>query len=113
MTEVLEVGTLAALGLYLLVVAAGSRRLAELPVWLVPIALTMDNLAFGVANDYSGSLAGHAALQALSSALMALAGLYVAGVLPRVVPALQSRAVAVRFAGVALLAATGVFLLLG
>jgi hypothetical protein len=113
-TGFLEVGTLAALAYYLIVVAAGSRLVkATWAVWLVPIALTMDNLAFGVANDYSGSLAGHAALQALSSALMALAGLYVAGVLPRVVPALQSRTVAVRFSGVALLAATGVFLLLG
>jgi hypothetical protein len=73
----------------------------------------MDNLAYGVASDYSGSLAGHAAEQALSSALLALVGLYVAGVLPRVVPALQSRAVAVRFAGVALLVATGMFLLIG
>jgi hypothetical protein len=112
-TEFLVVGTLAALAYYL-IVAAGSRLVkASWAVWVVPFALTMDNLAYGVASDYSGSLAGHAAEQALSSALLALIGLYVAGVLPRVVPALQSRAVAVRFAGVALLLATGGFLLLG
>ena len=110
LTEVLEVGTLAALGLYLLVVAAGSRRLAELPVWLVPIALIADNLAYGVANDYSGSLLGHAAEQALSSSLLALVGLLaVAAVLPRA----ERRAVAVRFAGGALLVAAGGFVLLG
>jgi hypothetical protein len=110
LTEVLEVGTLAALGLYLLVVAAGSRRLAELPVWLVPIALIADNLAYGVANDYSGSLLGHAAEQAVSSSLLALVGLFaVAAVLPR----LERRAVAVRFAGGALLVAAGGFALLG
>jgi hypothetical protein len=110
LTEVLEVGTLAALGLYLLVVAAGARRLAELPVWLVPIALTADNLAYGVANDYSGSLAGHAAQQALSSSLLALVGLLaVAAVLPRV----ERRAAAVRVAGGALLLAAGGFALLG
>jgi hypothetical protein len=110
LTEVLEVGTLAALGLYLLVVAAGSRRLAELPVWLVPIALIADNLAYGVANDYSGSLLGHAAEQALSSSLLALVGLLaVAAVLPRV----ERRAVAVRFAGGALLVAAGGLVLLG
>jgi hypothetical protein len=113
-TEVLEIGTLAALGVWLIVVAAGTRRVAELwPLWVLPLALTMDNLAYGVASDYSGSLLGHAAEQALSSALLALVGLYVAGVLPRVVPALERRAVALRFAGAALLLATGGFLLLG
>jgi hypothetical protein len=110
LTEVLEVGTLAALGAYLLVVAAGSRRLAELPVWLVPIALTADNLAYGVANDYSGSLLGHAAQQALSSSLLALVGLLaVAAVLPR----MERRVDAVRFAGGALLVAAGGLVLLG
>jgi hypothetical protein len=113
-TEVLEIGTLAALGVWLLVVVAGTRRVAQLwPLWVLPLALTMDNLAYGVASDYSGSLLGHAAEQALSSALLALVGLYVAGVLPRVLPAMERRAVAVRFAGVALLLATGGFLLLG
>jgi hypothetical protein len=113
-TEVLEIGTLAALGVWLVVVAAGTRRFADVwPVWLLPIALTMDNLAYGVASDYSGSLAGHAAEQALASSLLALVGLYVAGVLPRVLPAMERRLFAVRFAGAALLVATGGFLLLG
>jgi hypothetical protein len=114
MTEVLEIGTLGALGLWLIVVAAGTRRAAELwPVWVLPIALTVDNLAYGVANDYSGSLLGHAGEQALSSALLAFIGLYVAGVLPRVLPAMERRVVAVRMAGAALLLATGGFVLLG
>jgi hypothetical protein len=110
LTEVLEVATLAALGAYLLVVAAGSRQLTRLPVWLVPFALTMDNLAYGVANDYSGSLAGHAAEQAVSSSVLALVGLLaVAAVFPRV----ERRAAAVRVAGGALLLAAGGFALLG
>jgi hypothetical protein len=110
LTEVLEVGTLAALGLYLIVVAAGSRGLAALPVWLVPFALTMDNLAYGVANDYSGSLLGHASAQAVSSSLLAFAGLVaVAAVLPR----MERRAAAIRVAGGALLLAAGGFALLG
>ena len=92
MTEVLGIGTLVALGVYLIVVAAGMRRAAYWPVWLVPFALTLDNLAFGVAGDYSGSLGGHAAEQALSSGLLALVGLYVGSLLPRAVPALQGRA---------------------
>ena len=115
LTGVLAIVTLAALGLWLLVVAAGTRRFTELwPVWVLPFALTLDNLAYGaVGNHSAGWLLGHAGEQALSSAVLALVGLYAAGVLPRVVPALQSRAVAVRFAGVALLVATGVFLLIG
>jgi hypothetical protein len=115
LTEVLEVGTLAALAVWLLVVAAGTRRMAELwPVWVLPLALTMDNLAYGVASDYSGSLAGHAVEQAASSSLLALVGLSAAAVvLPRVLPAIERRAVAIRFAGAALLLATGGFLLLG
>ena len=55
-------------------VAARSPRAA---VWLVPFALTVDNLAYGVANDYSGSLLGHAAEQAVSSGLLAFVGLVV------------------------------------
>ena len=111
LTEVLEVAMLAGLGLYLVVVAAGSRRLAELSVWIVPFALTMDNLAYGVANDYSGSLAGHAAEQAVSSGLLAFVGLVVgAAVLPR----LERRRVdAARFAGAALLLAAGGLALVG
>jgi hypothetical protein len=114
MTEVLEVGTLGALGVWLIVVAAGTRRVAELwPVWVLPLALTADNLAYGVARDYSGSLLGHAAEQALASSLLALVGLYAASVLPRVLPALERPTVAVRFAGAALLLTTGGFVLLG
>jgi hypothetical protein len=113
-TEVLEIATLGALGLWLVVVAAGTRRAAELwPVWVLPLALTVDNLAYGVASDYSGSLLGHAAEQALSSSLLALIGLYAAGALTRRLPALERRAVAIRFAGAALLVATGGFFLLG
>ena len=110
-TEILEVATLAALGLYLLVVAAGSRRLAALSVWVVPFALTLDNLAYGVGNDYSGSLLGHAAQQALSSALLASIGLVaVAAVVPRME---RRGADTVRLAGGALLLAAGGFVLLG
>jgi hypothetical protein len=110
LTEVLEVAMLAGLGLWLVVVAAGSRRLAELSVWLVPFVLTVDNLAYGVANDYSGSLVGHAAEQAVSSGLLAYVGLVVgAAVLPR----LERRLDAARIAGGALLLAAGGFALLG
>ncbi len=110
LTEVLEIVMLAGLGFYLVVIAAGSQRLAELSVWLVPFALTVDNLAYGVANDYSGSLLGHAAEQAVPSGLLALVGLVVgAAVLPR----LERRVDAARLAGGALLLAAGGLALVG
>jgi hypothetical protein len=111
LTEVLEIGTLAALAVWLLVVAAGTRRAAELwPVWVLPFALTFDNLAYGAVGDHSaGWLLGHAGEQALSSSLLALVGLLAAAVL---LPVMERRA-AVRFAGAALLLATGGFVLLG
>ncbi len=109
-TEVLEVLLLAGLGLYLIVVAAASRRLAAYSVWLMPFALTMDNLAYGVASDYSGSLLGHATEQALSSGLLAFAGLVAGAAL---MPGLQPGVNAVRLAGGALILAAGGFALLG
>jgi hypothetical protein len=115
MTVALGTGTLAALGLWLLVVAAGTQRVAELwPVWIVPFALTLDNLAYGAAGNHSASwLLGHAGEQALSSSLLALIGLLAAGLLPRVLPVTGRQGVAVRLAGAALLLAAGGFVLLG
>ncbi len=114
-TEALEIGTLAALGSWLIVVAASTQRLAQLwPVWVLPFALTLDNLAYGAVGDHStGWLLGHAGEQALSSSLLAFVGLLVAAALPRVLPVLERRVAAYRVAGAALLVATGGFVLLG
>jgi hypothetical protein len=112
-TLVLGTGTLVALGVWLLVVAAGTRRAAAYwPVWVVPFALTVDNLTYGLAGDHT-ALFQQAGEQALSSALLAVVGLTVAAALPRVVPVMQARAVAARVAGGALLLATCGFVLLG
>jgi hypothetical protein len=115
MSVALETGILVALGLWLLVVAAGMRRVAgNWPVWVVPWALTLDNLAYGLVGDHSaGSLLGPAGEQALSSALLALVGLLVAVVLPRVLPVMERRATAYRVAGGALILAAGGLVLLG
>jgi hypothetical protein len=112
-TEALEIGILVALGVYLLVVAAGTREVAaRWPVWVLPWALTMDNLAYGVAGDHSAPLLQQAGQQGLSSALLAFAGLLVAVVLPRVLPVAERRA-ATRVAGGALVLAAGGLALLG
>jgi hypothetical protein len=108
---VLEVGALVAIGLYLLVVAAGSKQLATWPLWVVPFALIADNLTYGLANETSGSVVGQAVAQGASSSLLALAGLLVAAWLPRVVPA--ARTSAPRFAGAGLLVAAGALLAVG
>ncbi len=115
MTEVLEIVTLAALGFWLLVVAAGMQRAAAYwPVWALPWVLTLDNLAYGLVGDHSAaSVVGHAGEQALSSSLLAMIGLLVAAGLPRVLPVMERRAAACRVAGAALLVTTGGFLLLG
>src|SRR3712207_6968180 len=51
---------------YLLVVAAGTRRVAAAwPVWVLPWTLTLDNLAYGLAGEgTAGSLLGQAGEQA-------------------------------------------------
>src|SRR5918999_3979504 len=58
-SEVIEMGTFVLLGVYLLVVAAGTAQVtAHKAIWLLPIALTVDNLTFGLAGVQSGPLAG-------------------------------------------------------
>src|SRR3712207_2249207 len=98
MTGALTTGILVSLGVYLIVVAAQTSRVAAIwTVWAVPWVLTLDNLAYGLVGDHSaGALLQDGAQQALSSSLMALAGLLVAGMLSRGLPALAGR---VRFAG--------------
>jgi hypothetical protein len=115
-SDVLQTGMLVALGLYLLVISAFTRRVAaRWPVWILPWALSIDNLTYGLVGGHHsvGSLLVQAGQQALSSALLALLGLLVGVVLPRVLPVMQRRAVASGVCGVALVLAAGVLLLTG
>jgi hypothetical protein len=110
----LTTALLVASGLYLLLVAAGSRQIATWPAWIVPWALTLDNLTFGLTSDHqsAGSLLQQAGTQASSSALLALVGLLAAVAIPRMVPATR-RFAANRMAGGALVFAAGLLLLVG
>lgn len=114
-SDVLQTGILVALGLYLLVISAFTQRVAaRWPVWILPWALSIDNLTYGLIGDHAtGSLLEQAGQQALSSGLFALVGLLVGVVLPRVLPVMQRRAVAGGVAGGALILAAGVMLLAG
>jgi hypothetical protein len=109
-SEIMEVGALVAIGLYLLIVVAGMKHVATWPVWVVPFALIADNLTYGLSAEHSGSLYSDAAAQALSSSLLALAGLMVAAWLPRVLP---TKVESTRLAGAGLLVAAGALFLVG
>ena len=111
-SAVLTSGLLVALALYLLVVVAGTRRVAaRWTVWLLPAVLVFDNLTYGLIGDHAaGSLFGQAGAQALSSALLALAGLLAAAAMR---PAIEHRAAPNRVAGGALLLAAAGLVLVG
>ncbi len=112
-SQIVELGSLVAVGLYLLVVAAGMRQVAaRWPVWVVPLALTVDNLTYGLAGEHQGSLAGRATEQAFSSALLALVGLLVAVGVPRML-GVTRRVAADKIAGTGLLVAAGALYLVG
>ena len=106
-SEVIGMGTLVLLGVYLLVVAAGTAQVtARRAVWVLPFALTLDNLTFGLAGEPTSSVLA----QALSSGMLAYLGLFAAAWLPRVVPA---KVEATRVAGAALLIGAGALFRVG
>jgi hypothetical protein len=112
-SAVVEIGAFVALGLYLLIVAAGTQRVAATwPIWALPFALTVDNLTYGLAGDHAGTLVGQASQQAVSSGLLAFAGLLVGAWLTSVLPVTR-RFAASRVAGVAVLLAAGALFLVG
>jgi len=106
-SELIGMGTLVLLGVYLLVVAAGTAQVtARRAVWVLPFALTLDNLAFGLAGEPTSSVLA----QALSSGMLAYLGLFAAAWLPRVLPA---RVEATKVAGAALLIGAGALFVVG
>jgi hypothetical protein len=109
---VLTATILVGMGLYLLVVAAGTQRVAaRWPVWILPGVLVFDNLTYGLVGDHAaGSLFQQAGEQALSSALLALVGLLA---LSAVRPLIERRATPDRVAGGALLLAAAGLVLAG
>ncbi len=110
-SEVIEMGTLVLLGVYLLVVAASTAQMtARWAIWVLPFVLTVDNLTFGLASEQTGSIAGEALAMVLSSGMLAYLGLFAAVWLPRVLPA---KVEATRVAGAALLIGAGALFLVG
>jgi hypothetical protein len=105
-----------ALGVYWIILAIWSQRVSETRwVWLLPIALSIDNITFGVIDhSWTNSVWGQAGEQALSSTLLALAGILVSVAVVRAIPVLRrSSTRMLGFAGAALIVAAGVELLVG
>jgi hypothetical protein len=109
--DVIELGTFVLLGVYLLVVAAGTAQItARWAVWVLPFALTMDNLTLGLAGEKTGSVAGESLAMLLSSGFLAYLGLFVAAWLPRVLP---GKVAVPRIAGATLLIGAGALFVAG
>jgi len=110
-SEVIAMGTFVLLGVYLLVVAAGTAQItARWAIWVLPFALTVDNLTFGLAGQQAGSIPGESLAMALSSGFLAYLGLFVAVWLPRMLPA---KVEATRVAGATLLIGAGALFFAG
>lgn len=118
---VVQTAALIALGLYLIAVAmvfagraqahASSSRWA---VWVLPLVLCFDNVAYGLVGGQPGAMLGQAGEQAASSALLAGAGLAAGLTITRALPAARRHAaVANGLAGGALIVASGVLLMVG
>lgn len=114
-TGTLRSGVLLLFGVYLIVVTTmTSRAAARWPIWVVPFALTLDNLTYGLVGDddtLTASPLAQAGWQVVTSAALAMVGLLVAVVLPRLVPQLQQRKTSNTLAGGALVLAAGLVLL--
>jgi formate-dependent nitrite reductase membrane component NrfD len=101
-------------GLYLIAITLiPSRAAARWPIWVLPFALTLDNLTYGMVGDgdAGSSALAQASWQALASGALALAGLLVAVALPRLLPQLKRRKTSNALAGAALVVAAGLVLM--
>ena len=111
-----ELATLAGLGIYLIMVALGAKRVANTRwVWLLPVALTVDNITYGlIDHSWTTSVFGQAGEMLISSTLMGLAGLALSASAVRLFPSVQrNRVLATGLSGVALLIAAPILLLAG
>jgi hypothetical protein len=114
MASALKSGVLLLFGVYLIAVTLMTSHVAaRWPIWVLPFALTLDNLTFGLVGDDNGagSPLAQAGYQALASGALALVGLLVAAVLPRVSTRFEQQRTSSALAGGALVVASGLVLL--
>jgi putative Mn2+ efflux pump MntP len=104
------------LGLYWIAMSFLSRKAAGTRwVWVLPIALSIDNITFGlIDHNWTTNVWGQAGEQVLSSALLAGAGLMISVAIARAIPeGRRGRVPMLGLAGVGLVLAAGVELLVG
>ena len=97
-------------------VALGAKRVANTQwVWLLPVALTVDNITYGlIDHSWTTSVFGQAGEMLISSTLMGLAGLALSASAVRLFPSVQrNRVLATGLSGAALLIAAPILLLAG
>jgi hypothetical protein len=114
--SIVETAVFVALGVYWIALAIGSKRVAGTRwMWVLPVALSVDNITFGLIDGHwTTSVAGQAGEQALSSAMLAGIGLAISIAISRRIPAVQrNQVLANGIAGGALIVAAGVELLVG
>lgn len=116
---VVQTSILVALGAYWIATAVLSKQAAlgsGSGVWLLPLALTIDNITFGLVDGVPAHASAWASAgeQALSSVLLAGVGLAVGIGVTAAIPALRNRTVLTRgISGAAVIAAAGVLLAVG
>ena len=124
LSNVLQTGILIALGIYWIAIAvlskkaalAGQQSKSRWAVWILPFALSIDNITFGLVNGVSkgASVWLSASEQALSSAVQAGIGLVIGISIAYAFPALRRRmALANGICGAALIVAAGALLVIG
>jgi hypothetical protein len=124
LSNVLQTGILAALGIYWIALAIFSKRAAiaeqesrsHWGIWVLPWVLSIDNITYGLVDGVPAhaSVWFSAGTQALSSSVQAGIGLAIGMAIAYAFPAVRRRmALANGIAGVALIAAAGVLLAVG
>lgn len=124
LSNVLQTGILIALGIYWIAIAvlskkaalAGQQSKSRWAVWILPFALSIDNITFGLVDGVSkgASVWLSASEQALSSAVQAGIGLVIGISIAYAFPALRRRmALANGICGAALIVAAGALLVIG
>lgn len=117
-SNIVQTSILVALGCYWIAIAifAGKAQVSSSRwlVWVLPWALSIDNITFGLVGEHAGSIVRQAGEQALSSALLAGVGLAIGVGVAHAFPAMRRHAaVANGVAGGALILASGALLLVG
>jgi putative Mn2+ efflux pump MntP len=125
LSSVIETTLLVALGLYWIGIYVVTRRMQGSDqlqrwslrgIWVLPVALSIDNLTFGAVTGLPAneSVWASAGLQALASAGLGLVGLAVGIGLAAAIPALRARMYRTfGFAGVGVIATAGILLYTG